>query len=732
MLQTLMVFPSNSGNDLFNVAHSQLELFQQEENQQNGMMASASSPIIHNSLESSTSFSSSSSYINPSQQPHPPTLHQPHPPQHPPQYPSPQQPPRPRPHPQSSTTYPHPHPHPHPHPQQPSQVALSPPQQNMHYPLVSQMLVSNLSAPSSPPHMIKTEEHFHQPNIDYLVYPPFDMHSPPTPQQPHHILPSQRPHHGLPSPQQRMMSYGQSQLRIHQHQSYHSSSQHHQQIMYDPSVAPTTPGGRPSISSALSMSMPLSVSIPAVTSGPSGFMMNSPTSANSATSHHLFTPTSASNSIPFFHTSPTSAASTPGLTRDEMPSPHKLTTAAMMTTFQPKRPQGHPSIAASETGFVNPVSPKRSRPDPGYHQQHHHPLSLESATALASEFQGALSSGSPHNTIATAVAVVSGNTTTTTAAAAGTKRSRRSSAASTSRTCTTELYGLEEDIETRMNKVARTSASASAAAAASSVMSTGRPSTATMAAEASGGMSRRTGKALVDNVSQTRSQTMAQPLSPPLQSTEPTVAVIDYTPQTSVIDMTPHRVVTPSTTKPRAGNVTHPRRAAQNRAAQRTFRNRRKAYIKDMEQKVLELHQIRARFEMLQSENREIWKRYRILENLVASSSSGGSGNNNRQLVMPSFTPMTPFCETEAGLAAQAAQAAHAAQAAQAQAGVATAATGGRGGMSDFQYHSQSSEVDDEDENEAAVAMGHSSPSSASHHYQPQQQPQQPQQQQQR
>lgn len=66
------------------------------------------------------------------------------------------------------------------------------------------------------------------------------------------------------------------------------------------------------------------------------------------------------------------------------------------------------------------------------------------------------------------------------------------------------------------------------------------------------------------------------------------------------------------------GNITHPRRAAQNRAAQRTFRNRRKAYIKDMEQRVLELDQTRRRMEEVQTENREIWRRFKVLEELIS------------------------------------------------------------------------------------------------------------------
>ncbi|KAG0230468.1 hypothetical protein BGX31_005827 [Mortierella sp. GBA43] len=375
-----------------------------------------------------------------------------------------------------------------------------------------------------------------------------------------------------------------------------------------------------------------------------------------------------------------------------------MSTAAMMVSFHPKRPQGHGSMTAgAEPGFANPVSPKRPRPDPAAAQ-----LSPEliEATALAPEFHGALSS--PHNTIATAVAVAPGDmtTTTTTAVVTSAKRSRRSSAVSTSRTCSTELYAPSDDLnEIRLTKVAKTTVSSSAAASASA-MSTGRPSTTAAAAELSR-IAGRTGKSIALSppfVTQTRSQQgMTQPLSPPLQSIEPTTttAAIDYTQRATAATTSAAN----NNSKARA-NVTHPRRAAQNRAAQRTFRNRRKAYIKDMEQKVLELHQTRARFDMLKNENQEIWRRYRILENLVISSSNGN--NNNRQLDMPSFTPMTPFLETEAGLAAQAAQAAHAAQVAQAAAqaqATGAAMAGGRGGaLNDAQYSSQSSELDDEGE----------------------------------
>ncbi|KAF9996071.1 hypothetical protein BGZ79_010212 [Entomortierella chlamydospora] len=80
------------------------------------------------------------------------------------------------------------------------------------------------------------------------------------------------------------------------------------------------------------------------------------------------------------------------------------------------------------------------------------------------------------------------------------------------------------------------------------------------------------------------------------------------------------------------GNVTHPRRAAQNRAAQRTFRNRRKAYIKELEQKVQEIDQTRELMESIHQENQEVWRRLQILENLV----------RKHELPVPDFAPLIP------------------------------------------------------------------------------------------
>lgn len=83
-------------------------------------------------------------------------------------------------------------------------------------------------------------------------------------------------------------------------------------------------------------------------------------------------------------------------------------------------------------------------------------------------------------------------------------------------------------------------------------------------------------------------------------------------------------------------NVTHPRRAAQNRAAQRTFRNRRKAYIKELEVRVSEIDKTRELMEAVQAENREIWRRFQMLENLVSSNG----------LQLPAFPPMTSLAAT--------------------------------------------------------------------------------------
>ncbi|KAF9437345.1 hypothetical protein BGZ76_001111 [Entomortierella beljakovae] len=82
--------------------------------------------------------------------------------------------------------------------------------------------------------------------------------------------------------------------------------------------------------------------------------------------------------------------------------------------------------------------------------------------------------------------------------------------------------------------------------------------------------------------------------------------------------------------RPATGNITHPRRAAQNRQAQRTFRNRRKAYIKELEQKVQDMDRTCEVMELVYQENQEVRKRLQVLESLVSQSG----------LQLPSFPPL--------------------------------------------------------------------------------------------
>ncbi|KAF9366459.1 hypothetical protein BGX34_002734 [Mortierella sp. NVP85] len=95
-------------------------------------------------------------------------------------------------------------------------------------------------------------------------------------------------------------------------------------------------------------------------------------------------------------------------------------------------------------------------------------------------------------------------------------------------------------------------------------------------------------------------------------------------------------VTYPSRVPGSAGNVTHPRRAAQNRAAQRTFRNRRKAYIKELEQKVSEIDSTRELMDAVRAENQEVWRRLQVLEALASRNG----------LQLPAFAPLTSIAAT--------------------------------------------------------------------------------------
>ncbi|KAF9955556.1 hypothetical protein BGZ72_003616, partial [Mortierella alpina] len=537
------------------------------------------------------------------------------------------------------------------------------------------MTVNNLSTPPSPSYpIIKTEEGLQQQqqNIDYLMYSqPFDLPTPQQQQPPQHVLPSQRS--PQQQPQQRMIPYNdvslmhqrqhhhqqQHQMRLQQQQfqQYHSQQQQQQQqqLMYE--TTPTTPDGRTSISSAMSMSLPLSVSIP-VTSGSSALMIQTPTSANSGnSSSSLFTPTTVSTSIPFFHGSP----STPPVShhRQQQSSHH-----------------GHHPYAAisSPGGVIHPASPKRQRQNSMRNQQQHlglaqlSPSSIESNSAIGtfSDFSGALASppmsAISHNTIAAAAAIASATMTpvmssSSTTAAMTPKSSRRSSTASSSRSLmnTPRFDKVKDSRTTRVTKNTSSTSSSSSSSAPSSILAaTGIPNAVISTASAI-----MTNKSMTTRTSTRRTNTdaaaaaagvtlAASPNFPQLYQLSPQQHQQQPHPH-------PHHHPHPHTMHSQqqhptpiythlptgTGNVTHPRRAAQNRAAQRTFRNRRKAYIKDMESRVQELDSTRARMESVQQENKEVWRRYKVLESLILQN----------HLTMPSFPELTPFFETEAGAA---------------------------------------------------------------------------------
>ncbi|KAF9434342.1 hypothetical protein BGZ76_008185, partial [Entomortierella beljakovae] len=518
--------------------------------------------------------------------------------------------------------------------QQQSQLDPSSQQSNMHFSMVvSPMVVGNLSTPSSPSYpVIKTEEGL-QHNLDYhFVYPSFDVHSPSSSQQTH-ILPSQRSPHGLSSNQPRMISYNQQgqqhQMRLqqqqrvieqHQYQQYHNSHSQQQNIIYDPTSA--TPG-RSSITSAMSMSMPVSVSIPVTSGSSSSLMANSPTT----TSTNFFTSAGTTPMPVFTSTHPKDDGSS---------GHHKLSTAAMMVNLQSqhKRPSTSQSLpysisasAGADPDSIHPVSPKRQRQDSG-HQQNLALVQM-SPTAIDSTIPDF---SAPQNTIATADLSAGATMVISTSTV---KRPRRSSTSS-SRTSTGS--GFDPSSDYRANKVPRTSVSPSMPIHNSDALDMfEKPTVQTRT-------STRVNRGSAISAPHVLSHhTFAAPQShSQLQLSQP----VEYTHVHSHTHMQPHAY-------PRSGsvgNVTHPRRAAQNRNAQRTFRNRRKAYIKDMEQKVLEINQTRSKFDMIHNENREIWGRYRALETLIIQNG----------LSMPSFPPMTPFFETDAGIAAANASAANA------------------------------------------------------------------------
>ncbi|KAF9897171.1 hypothetical protein BX616_006063, partial [Lobosporangium transversale] len=775
------MFPNNQ---FFNASHTQLNenvldfIQQQQEQQQQQQQPSGQGFLLGPSPTSSASISSS--YINSS---HPPN-HSQHPslsqsstsPQQPqnlqvhqshPHSPS-------QPHPQSQQPF-HPpshqfrrqrsfpdneaqiqiqiqtqeltrhHPQSNPQTQHPSQVAPSPQQQHsMHFSMVSPMMIGTLSEPSSPSFsVIKTENSLQSQNLEYMMYPTFDMHSSPMSQpQQHHILPSQRSPHGLsPQQHQRMMQQSYNDVSLfhqrHQNQQHtmrlqqqqqqqrameqHSYSLHHssQQLMYESAASSTA--GRSAISSAMPMSMPLSVSIPVTSS--SALMGNSPTS--SASSAHLFTPTSVPTSLPFLGTSATSSASS-------------LSKEALMSSLQyqqqqqqqqhsplPKRPHSSQGIYSSLTtgsmlttdnnngSSVHPASPRRKRQGSSHYHQPQFalaqlsPNSIGSAAAPLPDFSCSLgTTATPQNTLAaaTAAGMMSNSMTPSTslmaATTGGSAKRPRSISAAAAPTGRGSLLGSHVDDESnpRGTKFARTSSSSTGPGNIKSTTTrTLRRMTETYPSNYTQVPASIAAAAAVAATTATATAT----------STSTSTSTSASTTATSTSTSTSTAIATASSAGPVRTNVTHPRRAAQNRAAQRTFRNRRKAYIKDMEQKVLELHQIRSQFELLQQENREIWRRFRTVESILVTQNNHNAECGHTITPLPQFPPMTPFFETEEGMAAAEAAATRAAAAAEA---ANANATGGnvstmnrslsRESHQSHQSHNSSDEVDGEGEDE--------------------------------
>ncbi|KAF9186241.1 hypothetical protein BGZ50_002570 [Haplosporangium sp. Z 11] len=497
--------------------------------------------------------------------------------------------------------------------------------------MVASMMVNNISTPPSPSYsVIKTEEGFPQNNIDCLVYSPFDMYSSSTVQS-QHILRSQRsPQHQRflsynevslmqrQQHQQRQQQQQQHQMRLqqqraleqqqraleqqHQHQQYLNYHSQSQQLFYD--TTSTTPS-RSGISSAMSMPMSMPLSVPISSSNPNELMTQSPIGTPSSAA--FYTPTSAATSMPFFN------GSSPTLTKN-YPSP----TATMMVPLQHQNRQSSSHAHTYSTASTATASPV---PTPATVK----PMSRRSSTAgspswswVGSGIDKVKDSRSTRVTKPTVSSTKPSAAVSTTAARAAAAASAAAVAAATA-------------VPAPMSA----SMATSAATVVTPVIVPSTPSPA-MTRGTAIRTSRRSTRTSADMMSSFPPRNQPYPMAPHHQHAMPSHHT--QVPQTMVYTHLPTST----------GNVTHPRRAAQNRAAQRTFRNRRKAYIKDMEQKVLEIDRIQTQWQEVQKENREIWRRFRVLEELILQQG----------LSMPSFPDLTPFFETEAGIAAAAATAA--------------------------------------------------------------------------
>lgn len=85
-----------------------------------------------------------------------------------------------------------------------------------------------------------------------------------------------------------------------------------------------------------------------------------------------------------------------------------------------------------------------------------------------------------------------------------------------------------------------------------------------------------------------------------------------------------------SSTGNRKKAVIDTRRAEQNRAAQRAFRQRKERYVKELESKVREMQGLQEKVEKLEQENERLRQRIWELEHPSSSSSSSTNGDNGR------------------------------------------------------------------------------------------------------
>lgn len=251
---------------------------------------------------------------------------------------------------------------------------------------------------------------------------------------------------------------------------------------------------------------------------------------------------------------------------------------------------------SSYTPAAHPAAPKRKREESGQVQL----LPRQTSPQLATESSPATSTAAVttnHNVNVPENSPSSG-TTKTSAAAASTCSGRLSTSS--------RLDKVKATRSTKITKSSFSSTSSSSSSATEMIMSAAAEPKAAAAVRASK-------KAPAKKANNTTAATTSESRESSQQPDNGSDALASHLPNST-------------------GNITHPRRAAQNRAAQRTFRNRRKAYIKELEHKVQDMDRTRELMESIHLENQEVWRRLQILEALASQSG----------LQVPAFPALTP------------------------------------------------------------------------------------------